>query len=387
MQRVLFIQHGDFRDAYQRFADAGLETYRDQKKSVDFVSALAPAMEVTTLSIGDEDYSRAPLAEHLFAGGIRQSGLNADAISKVFDEVDPTHVILRSPYLAFLNEVNRRKLRVLPCFADIFEHGGPRQAWRNLKLRRALLKAHAPCISNHSLNASQSLAAVLKIAPKKIVPWDWSAVPSAGSAKAGVEDPANPTAFFAGAMTEEKGVGNCLHAAALLHKEGIPLRLSFAGGGDIAKWQSLARELQIEANVRFLGMVSNAQVRQEMRAHDFVLVPSRHSYAEGLPNTIYEALASRSVLVMSDHPAFAGRLTPETECMVFTASDPAALANALKQPMKSADLYQSISENSLQAHDRLYVGLEWTALIERFLDDPDDLTGWVSENSLTTLGR
>jgi len=385
VQKVLLIQHGDFREAYQRFADNGLETYRDQKKSVDFVSGLAPAKTVTTLTIGDQHYGRVALADHLYAGGILQSDLNADAISKIFDTVDPTHVILRSPYLEFLKEANYRKLNILPCFADIFEHGGPRQSWRNFRLRKALSKAQLPCISNHSLNASRSLAAVLKIPPEKIVPWDWSAVPSAGSEKAGVLDPMHPTAFFAGAMTDEKGVGDCLHAIALLHKEGLFFRLSLAGGGDLDKWQSLAKDLNIDTHVRFLGTVANAQVRQEMRTHDFVLVPSRHSYAEGLPNTIYEALASRSVLVMSDHPAFAGRLIPDRECIVFPAADPTALAQALQRATQSAEIYQGISARSLDAHDRLYVGMEWSGLIAKFLDDPDDQTGWVAQNSLATL--
>jgi glycosyltransferase involved in cell wall biosynthesis len=385
VQKILLIQHGDFGEAYQRFAENGPETYRDQKKSVDFVSGLAPSRAVTTLTIGDKDYGRVALADNLFACGIQQSALTATAISNVFDAVDPTHVILRSPYLAFLREANRRKLKILPCFADIFEKGGARQTWRNLKLRRALLRAQSPCISNHSLNASRSLAAVLRMPPERIVPWDWSAVPSAGSEKAGVCDMSCPSAFFAGALTAEKGVGDCLHAIARLHKDDLSFRISFAGGGDIDRWQHLARELNIDKYVRFLGMVPNAQVREGMRSHDFVLVPSRHSYAEGLPNTIYEALASRSVLVMSDHPAFAGRLVPDRECIVFPAADPKALAEALKRATTSTALYKSISRRSLEAHDRLYVGMEWTDLIEAFLSDPADATGWVADNSLATL--
>ena len=39
-----------------------------------------------------------------------------------------------------------------------------------------------------------------------------------------------------------------------------------------------------------------------MSAHDIVIVPSRHDYPEGLPMTIYEALAMRTPLVVSDHP-------------------------------------------------------------------------------------
>jgi glycosyltransferase involved in cell wall biosynthesis len=43
-----------------------------------------------------------------------------------------------------------------------------------------------------------------------------------------------------------------------------------------------------------LGVIAAEPVLDEMRNSDAVVVPSRHDYSEGLPNTIFEALASRS---------------------------------------------------------------------------------------------
>jgi len=44
-----------------------------------------------------------------------------------------------------------------------------------------------------------------------------------------------------------------------------------------------------------------------MRSADAIVIPSRHEYPEGLPLTIYEALAARTPIVASDHQCFSAR--------------------------------------------------------------------------------
>lgn len=386
MKRILFVQNGDYREAWRRFAAGGPETYRDQRASVDFVAGLAPAARVETLAFGPESY-REELAPGLWAAGLPHDRLeDSAAIAGIFDAARPSHVILRTPHAGFLREATRRGAWVLPVFADIFTPGRLRGRLRNRRLRRALLAARAPCFSNHSLNASRSLAAALGLPPARIVPWDWSRVPLGGPAKAGVADPARPTAFFAGSLSARKGVDECLGAVAALARAGGPaLSMTFAGPGDAAPWIARAEALGIAERVVFAGRIANAEVRRQMRGHDFVVVPSRHDYPEGLPNTIYEGLAARSALVISDHPAFAGRLAPDAECLVFPAGDPEALAACLRRATADAALYRRLSENAAAAHDRLYVGMEWSALVTAFLDDPDNRRGWVAANALSTL--
>jgi glycosyltransferase involved in cell wall biosynthesis len=381
---ILFVQNGDYAEAYRRFAEGGAETYRDQKNSVDFVAGLAPDARVTSFAFGAAG-NRVELAPELWAMGGPREAFDASRISALLDETAATHLVLRTPHAGFLTEAARRKIPILPIFADIFSSKGLRGRYRSWKLRRALLQCHAPCFSNHSLNASRSLVEAIGLSPQKIIPWDWSKVPMAGKAKSGVGNSSRPTAFFAGTLSEDKGVGDCLDAISLLHADNIMLTMSFAGCGNISDWRMRAEGLGIADHVKFLGMISNAQVRAKMHEHDFVIVPSRHSYAEGLPNTIYEGLASRSVLVISDHPAFAGRLKADAECLIFPAMDSAALAACLKRAILDPVLYRQLSENSATAHDQLYIGMEWTALVTAFLDDPDNQTGWVEMNSLQAL--
>ncbi len=123
-----------------------------------------------------------------------------------------------------------------------------------------------------------------------------------------------------------------------------------------------------------------------MAKHDIVVVPSRHEYPEGLPNTIYEGLASRSPLIISDHPAYVNRFTDREDCLIFSAADSSDLAEKIESLMCDVALYNKLSKNSLNSLDSLYIGIEWTVLIGFFLGDPRNQTGWVQGNSLGKLG-
>ena len=141
-------------------------------------------------------------------------------------------------------------------------------------------------------------------------------------------------------VTEEKGVGDCLQAIARLKDEGVWLQMRFAGQGDLDHWRARAANLSIADRTEFPGTLPNAKVRAQMRACDFVIVLSRHDYAEGLPNTLCEGLAARAVVVISDHPAFVSRFDRDRDVSVFEAGNPDALARNVKALVKNQALYK-----------------------------------------------
>jgi hypothetical protein len=122
-----------------------------------------------------------------------------------------------------------------------------------------------------------------------------------------------------------------------------------------------------------------------MRASDIVVVASRHDYPEGLPNTLCEGLASRTPVVISDHPAFASRLADGRDCLIFAAGDAASLADRISELAGDPALYAALSLNAPKAYASLYFGLEWTQLVRTFIADPTNATGWVERNSLRRL--
>jgi glycosyltransferase involved in cell wall biosynthesis len=382
MRHIVFIQHGDFGAAVHHFAAGGEEQYRDQRRSVAFVQRLAETAPVTVVCLGTVTQSE-ELSPNLTALHVAKAELTGARAAALLRDLVPSHLILRTPHLGFLREAVSAGTPVLPCFADMFDTGGPRRWLAHRRLAAVLKACNAPCVCNHSLNASRSMIGALDLSADRIVPWDWSPVPVNPSPPSSFGTLTEPRLFFAGAMTEAKGLSDLIRAVALLVSRGIAAHLAIAGPGDTEGWSYLAQDLELGGQVRCLGRIANAQVRQHMAQSDFVVVPSRHNYPEGLPNVIYEALAARSVLVVSDHPAFVGRLLDGQTCLMFRAGAPEELAVRIATACSDPDLRRHLSEAAGPAHDELYVGLEWTELMQTFLDDPEDRTGWVKANALS----
>jgi glycosyltransferase involved in cell wall biosynthesis len=382
--KVLFVQYGDFGEAYRRFRDGGAETYRDQQRSVDYVASLAPHHAVTVMAIG-ETPSDETLADNLRAVTVRYRDVGWRGSKAILDREKPDVVIIRVPLLPFLLRLRLRRVLSLPCLADIFAATALKPRLRNRVLGLVLGSRMFPCVANHSLNASRSVAKELHYPENRIVPWDWSRIEPIPTPKSRASDANAPTAFFAGAMTTDKGVQDCLEAIVHAKAQGVQLSVTFAGPGDLDFWSAEAARLGIEGQARFLGMVPNRDVKEMMHAHDMVIVPSRHNYAEGLPNTIYEALAARTPLIVSDHPAFRGRLEVGRQCLEFAAGNPAQLSSQIVNLVRSPDLYATLSANSVQALDQLYFGIEWQDLIGYFLQDPANASGWVAKHAINAV--
>jgi glycosyltransferase involved in cell wall biosynthesis len=122
-----------------------------------------------------------------------------------------------------------------------------------------------------------------------------------------------------------------------------------------------------------------------MRSSDLLVVPSRHSYPEGMPNVIFEALSTRTPLILSNHPSFAGQLVDGETALLFHAGDPQSLAGAIVRVIADQNLYARLSEKSNEALESLYVGRSWYDLLELFLVDPKNESGWVASSSLSRL--
>ncbi len=382
---ILFFQNGDFGEAYRRFQEGGLETYRDQRASVDFVASLRSQYVVTTIAMCGRDH-KDDLDNNLRSIGISvESAYRREFLFRMLNDIGPDMIVCRTPNYHAIKWAKQRKIPTLLAFADFFSNNSPRQFLRNVALRALLDPRVFPCVANHNLNASISVSKALFYPRARVVPWDWIRLVVRKIPKTAPADAHRPSAFFAGVLTDAKGVGDCLEAVSLLQKRGINLTLEFAGPGDLEQWRARAAELGVGDQVKFLGPIPNTNVRQRMIENDIVVVPSRHDYAEGLPNTIYEALASRTPLVISDHPAFASRLQSGENCLIFRAADKSSLADQITTLLTDVALFGHLSARSADAHNSLYLGIDWTHLVSAFLNDPQNRTGWVESNSLARI--
>ena len=121
-----------------------------------------------------------------------------------------------------------------------------------------------------------------------------------------------------------------------------------------------------------------------MRRADAVVIPSRHDYPEGLPLTIYEALAARTPIIASDHPMFRGALVHEESALTYPAGNAHALAEAIQRLSADATTYERLSENSEAAWRALQLPVSWGAFIERWVGDSPDEEDWLWAHRLTS---
>jgi glycosyltransferase involved in cell wall biosynthesis len=391
---TLFFQYGDYREAWETFRAGGEETYLDQRQSVDFVDRRALVADPVTLACVAATRFDAVLRPGLrVIGGSHRDLFSEAPAAAILADVKPSRVVVSVPDPGLLRAVAAHGAPAYACFADIFRKvrltRGIKPALRDgLRNRRvvAALRARAyRAYGNHSLTSAQSLVDVLGLPAAKVIPWEWTEqvadpapkVPGAGPWRV----------FYAGMLIETKGVGDLIAAAARLVAGGVDLTVAIAGDGEGRPgFAAAARAAGIGDRVAFLGRIAHAEVRARMRAADLVVVPSRHAYDEGLPNVIFEALAARTPVVVSDHPAFAARLARSEAVAVYPAGQAAALAETMRAVLADPARRLAMSEASAATLKGLYVGRSWYEVMGRFLDDPEDRAGWVAPWSLAAMG-
>jgi glycosyltransferase involved in cell wall biosynthesis len=145
--------------------------------------------------------------------------------------------------------------------------------------------------------------------------------------------PAEARFVCVGRLVPQKGQLILLEAAAKLVAEGIDLKLTFAGDGQLRPaLQKRIDELNLASHVRIGGWMSNDQVRQEILASRAMVLPS---FAEGLPVVIMEALALHRPVVTT-RIAGTPELVEHGTCgWVVTAGSVQELTDALRDACRA----------------------------------------------------
>nr|WP_319528620.1 glycosyltransferase family 4 protein [Pseudomonas laurentiana] len=110
------------------------------------------------------------------------------------------------------------------------------------------------------------------------------------------------TIFSAGRLIPDKGFDKILRAFALVVDQYPMAQLNIAGDGpDLLRLKALAVALGINANVSFLGWLSEELVRDQLfESRVFILLSSKPG--ERLPNVVKEAMAAGCISISSPSP-------------------------------------------------------------------------------------
>lgn len=383
MKRLLIVHYaGDFRDAWQRMQTDGSETYYGhtyilnelirlarRHGAVGYLSCLAP-------------YYRDEVGQGVtLMGGGANPLRDPDAILRQIRAYAPTHFILHGPMMGLLRGCMGLDAELGCLFADSFAlHLALR--WLRYRGMAGLLgDPRMTLVGNHGINAARGLVD-LGVDAGKVIAWDFphrrhpQDHPPRDTFSGPVRD-----LLYVGSLERKKGVGDAIRAMALLQGK-IPARLTIVGSGQVERFTALARRLGVSGQVDFAGKLPNAEVFARMGRADAVLVPSRHAFPEGLPLTLYEALAARAPVIASDHPMFRGHLRDRDTAMVFRGGSAPALARAIVTLFDDPQLYRRLSRDGARAWQSMQVPVTWGTLIDRWVGGSDDDRHWLGAHSL-----
>ena len=161
--RVVFLQYGDYGDAYGRLQTGGPETFRDQRHSVNYVASLAPKHDVTTIAVSNRQH------DEQLAPGLRSIGLSYDLfwdqrrLWPLLDRLDPEAIVCRHPNRVALAWAAKNRVPTLPIFADMFSDKGLRNRLNNWRLGESFAVA-----SNHASQTTASRRHSLSVASAEV---------------------------------------------------------------------------------------------------------------------------------------------------------------------------------------------------------------------------
>jgi glycosyltransferase involved in cell wall biosynthesis len=383
--RLTIVQYaGDYREAFERFASGGKATYQAQRYSVDFVGSLAQRLDQVAVVCAtcDVPYDVVlPNNVRAIGAGFR-AGFESRELVPILARTAPDRVCLTTPMVPLLKWARRNRVRTITAMADYFRKGGPRTALRNWLTARELNRANVEWVGNHQIGACLSLLDI-GVDQDKVVPWDWPPAHKPSDYAPRERDPTKPLRLaYVGLVEEAKGVADLLRALQELRSERVDLFLTVIGRDAEGRMAGLAKSLGLTEGVNFAGLIPNEDVPRAMREADAVVIPSRHEYPEGLPLTIYEALAARTPIIASDHPMFCGALTHEQSALVFPAANVDALTSAIRRLAGDVELYARLSANSEQAWQALQLPVSFGDLLGKWVSDGPADRQWLWEHRL-----
>ncbi|MET0069334.1 MAG: glycosyltransferase family 4 protein [Candidatus Thiodiazotropha sp.] len=154
-----------------------------------------------------------------------------------------------------------------------------------------------------------------------------------------------PVVILPGRMLWDKGVGEFVAAAQLLHRMGIRARFILVGGIDPSNPESVPAvrlaEWARDGDVEWWGN------RQDMPAiYNLAHIVCLPSYREGLPKVLLEAAASGRAIVATDVPGCREVVIEEENGLLVPARESRPLADALRRLITNPQLRQSMGLKS-----------------------------------------
>jgi glycosyltransferase involved in cell wall biosynthesis len=234
---------------------------------------------------------------------------------------------------------------------------GEIRGWQRAMARYAF--GHADLVCPASADLGRHIAALGVRTPLRVVPNVVDTTLFAPPPQPPPRDAGGRARMLLVALLDpKKGIEHLLHALALLRRNRSDFTLDVVGDGPLrGELAQLARSLDLEAQVSFLGLRDKREVAQLMRGADFFVLPSLW---ENLPNVVIEAMAT-GLPVVATRVGGVPEMIDELTGRLVAPGDERALAEALSAMLDSFAGYDRdhIARAARERYGREAVGRIW----------------------------
>jgi len=153
------------------------------------------------------------------------------------------------------------------------------------------------------------------------------------------------TIIYAGTLDQRKGYTDLIHAFSKIAKRNSDWKLIFAGNGEIEKGKYLAKTLNIENQVIFVGWVSGSEKHKLFQTASIFCLPS---YAEGFPMAVLDAMAYGLPIITTPVGGILDVFENEKSALIFNPGDIEELSKNLLRLIEDRKLRSILSNSSKQ---------------------------------------
>lgn len=188
--------------------------------------------------------------------------------------------------------------------------------------------------------------------------------------------------LFLANLSDRKGLSDLLQALAQPVLDKSRLAVTIAGGGDIARYQVMARELAVGDVVRFEGWCDQKKVSDLLADCDLLVLPS---HDEVLPLAILEALAHKVAVVTTAVGEIPSLLTHGVDAVFVAVGDPVGLAAAMHKVLEEPILRDALRNNGRALYERSFCLSRFFANVAGIHQRCFGAAGHLKEGLLLTL--
>lgn len=188
---------------------------------------------------------------------------------------------------------------------------------------------------------------VSQVIPNGIDPAEWTRPPAAMARLRDAHGDADPLLAYTGRVEWEKGVQTVLEAMPALRLAYPEARLLVAGRGSyLPTLQERARDLGLGDAARFLGWVSEEDLRAVVAISDVAIAPSLY---EPFGLVALEAAALGTPVVVADTGGLAEFAAEGKHAVTFRSGDPVSLVQAIRADLADPDEALARAERATEA--------------------------------------